>query len=227
MTKKIVAKKSASKNISGTTKKKLDLKRALKNHNRRVARANAAFENLSASEKRVAIARDVLAQIHSKRLTAQRGVYLNLDSSKSTTVTKNTELRDLLKSQKSCTGCALGSMFMCAVEKADKLKVNDLCYLDLAEGQSEELVPNDIEIDQDDTIKYLSKFFPKDQLLDIESAFEGDDFGGDCTDFLPEEMEDSSERMRLIMENIIAHKGKFDPSTSPVAGSYSTPGFVG
>lgn len=101
---------------------------------------------------------------------------------------------------------------------------------------------NDIE-------QYLCKFFSKDQLKLIELAFEGGDggynFDGtndqvDAVEFFSDLTVDgedgdyvsvsvkSEDRMRLVMQNIIANKGKFVPSKKPeVTVSFSMPGFKG
>jgi hypothetical protein len=100
-------------------------------------------------------------------------------------------------------------MFMCAVEKADKLKVSDL--QDVKDGS------DFADIEQEDVFAYMKKFFTVEQLEMIESAFEKN--GGACydecgEDFAPLE-EDPVERMKLVMQNIILNKGTFDPNLEP------------
>lgn len=198
------------------------LKKVVAKENRRVERANKAFEKMTPSQKRVQIARDVLAQLASKRLVATPGTWLSgkneSDLLKSTDFEKDTELQKVIGKTKQCTGCALGGMFMCAVERANKLKVGELSDDAQQSGN----------IEYDDVFKYMERFFSIDQLHDIESAFErgeGATSSEEGSEWLKEE-EDASERMRLIMENIVVNKGRFDVYQEPDR-HWTTPGFKG
>jgi hypothetical protein len=197
------------------------LKETVAKRNRRVTLDNKKFDKMSASEKRVQIARDVLAQLASKRLIATTGTWLagsdegNLFSRQD--VEKSPELQKVLSKTKECTGCALGGMFMCAVERADNLKIGDLSD----DTQSQ------LQIQTDDIFEYMEKFFSRGQLHMIESAFEqGDGHASDedAADWLSE-VDEASERMRLIMENIVVNKGKFVLENRPVQ-EWVTPGYA-
>lgn len=210
----------ATKKLSPKTKAALN--QVVAKENRRVVRDNKAFEKLSPAEKRVAIARDVLAQISLKRLIPTNGRWLSgkddndLFSAKDEK--KDLELQEILGKKRECKGCALGGMFMCAVELADKLKVSDLSS-DTREENS---------MQQEDVFAYMKKFFTLDQLNKIESAFEQGDGATEDSDgahWLSSEG-DASERMRLIMENIIVNKGKFNLDKEPER-AWVTPGFIG
>lgn len=208
------------------TKKKLSkkdiekIKDKVAKENRSVKRRNEQFSKLSPSEKRVQIAYDVLAQLRSKRLIATAGTWLSGDGESlydQSDVEKNVELQTVLKNREQCEGCALGGMFMCAVERHNKLKIGDL--------ES----PNAGEASEGDAIHYLRKFFSVDQLDEIEAAFEmgeGARSGSQAAIDFASEIDDDEERMRLIMENIIVNKGKFVPSKRPVQ-TWTTPGFLG
>lgn len=198
------------------------VKKSLEKESRRVAKANKSFEKLSTADKRVQIARDVLAQLASKRLIATPGTWLagsnegNLFSKKD--LEKNPDLQKILKNTEECTGCALGGMFMCAVERADELKLGDLSV------ESQDMK----QLQTEDVFEYMEKFFSRDQLDAIESAFEQGDGASndlDAEDWL-DGIEDAGERMRLIMENIVANKGEFRLDRSPVQ-VWTTPGYNG
>lgn len=198
------------------------LKKSVAKENRRIARSNKEFEKMSPSEKRVQIARDVLAQLAAKRLIATPGTWLagrgESDLFTHEESDNDQELQKVLAKTKQCTGCALGGMFMCAVERADKLKIQDLSSEALSTRQMQ----------TDDVFDYMKKFFSREQLEQIESAFEqGEGFAQtyDASDWL-EDVEEPSERMRLIMENIVANKGKFVLSKPPVK-TWTTPGYDG
>lgn len=204
------------------SKKDLEkIKDKVAKENRSIKRRNEQFAQLSPSEKRVQIARDVLAQLRSKRLIATSGTWLTGDSGdslyESADIEKNVELQTVLKNREQCEGCALGGMFMCAVERHNKLKIGDL--------ES----PTSGEAGEDDAIKYLRKFFSEEQLNEIEAAFEqgGGARSGSATAVnFAGDIDDEEERMRLIMENIIVNKGRFVPSKLPVQ-AWMTPGFQG
>jgi hypothetical protein len=216
--------KKTVKTVKKLTKKQLaEVAEDVKKENRRIARENAKFEKLTAKEKRVQIARDVLAQLALKRLVPTPGVWLNGKSGEGHNtlytekdINKDRQLQDVLKGRKTCTGCALGGMFMCAVERANELKISDLNDAD--EG-----------IDFDDAMNYLGRFFDGKQLEMIETAFERGDgatsAGDEALEFC-ENVEDASERMRLVMENIVVNGGKFVPTKRPKV-TYVTPGFTG
>lgn len=197
------------------------LKKSVAKENRRIARSNKEFEKMSPSEKRVQIARDVLAQLAAKRLIATPGIWLSGmrdNLLKSSDFVKDPELQKVLGKTKQCTGCALGGMFMCAVERANKLKVGELSNDSQKSGN----------IEFEDVFTYMEKFFSRNQLDQIESAFEKGEGASDvydANDWL-EEVDDASERMRLIMENIVANKGKFVLSKPPVK-TWTTPGYDG
>src|ERR1700722_17951755 len=123
---------SKTKQVSLTRKKLNEVRKQVRRSNESVRRQNKWFASLKPAEKRVAIARDVLAQLRLGKLKATVGIWLgnseNTDDSalllgNDAQKKQNMELQSVLNNIKSCDGCALGGLFMCAVKKADKLKV--------------------------------------------------------------------------------------------------------
>lgn len=213
--------------------KKQAVKKAVQAHNRRVDRDNAAFEKMSPAEKRVQIARDVIAQLNSKRLIAEAGLWLTADAGlfNEKDIKSDPEVKDLLSKVKECRGCALGGMFMCAVERANKLKFSQLECGKNFEPEYDDI--GDEAISMNDTFSYMKKFFTQHQLELIEAAFEqgvGVVYGrgtgpfNQAVDFA-NDIDDPSIRMRLIMENIIKNKGIFKPRQKPIC-VWQTPGFI-
>jgi hypothetical protein len=216
---------------------KKSVKKIVSQHNRQVSRTNKAFQALSPAEKRVYIARDVLAQIAMKKLVPTSGVWLTSDTELFTKndVAKDPELQDLLKKTKQCEGCAIGGMFMCAVQVADQLKISNLEGVKEFKDdvKFEDADPRfaflDSDIQQEDAFKYLRRFFSSNQLAMIETAFEKDGDAchtGDASANFVKQINDPSERMQLIMQNIIVNKGTFRPEKKPVQ-MWVTPGFIG
>lgn len=181
-----------------------------------VKKSNAKFKKMTAAEKRVQIAKDVIAQLDTKRLRAFEGVYVRGRGGSSNLKidpevflldeTLDTEVRDLLAPQ--CDVCAKGGLFVAAVDRFDKLKLgDDLCPIGNHGGCS-------------DPVEYLTGFFEYNQLELIEYAFErggaGDIVCGHEDMFKAAEkfgrkFRSDDARMRAIMKNVIKHNGTFKP----------------
>lgn len=177
--------------------------------NRQIAADNRAFARMTPAQKRVTIARDVLSQLQARRITAESGTYLR---TKNRVVVKKKDEGDdlgkLTRQIKTCNACAVGSLFLCAVERADKLKLGSADD-DAAMARRGPLESsfNDLDLDLH---RYLGKFFSAEQLAAIEGAFENGSVGGAACRML-EVVEDDGDRLRLIMENISRNRGRFDP----------------
>lgn len=203
-----------------------------------IKRRNAAFEKLSPAQKRVVVAKDVLAALNARQLIARSNVYLTIDRfapelQASPNYWELDAQSALLKGQVSCNVCAIGSIFVCAVERQDKITLNDFAG-SKKNGMSE----------------YLGDMFSAEQLDLMEAAFERtdeyvkskryrplDDYEyprcrsneeqaeleeaiafGDAyyyEDAVNEDDDvgafDADGCMRAIMENIIANDGEFRP----------------
>lgn len=187
----------------------------------RIKRANARFNKLTKAQKRVAIARDVLKQLDNKRIKATSGIYFK-GTARLPEISLETEVQNIIEKTPQCNACALGSMFVCAVNAANRLKVKDL--------YARSLSPMLVSFSYADIDKYLSRFFSNRQLSMIESAFEcsymrdfedvfyDNDWAADkerelaqrCIAFGRTERSDRK-RMVKIMKNIIKNNGEFVP----------------
>ena len=201
-----------------------------------IKRQNAWFASLTKPEKRVAIARDVLAQLKSGRLQPEHGAWLFSKvlahdefgpaavTMFSTTLAPNADLQGEILAMETCTGCALGGLFMCTLERSNNLTPKQLVDENL---HSENIVP------------YLEKYFSRAQLQLIEASFENGNSAIEsprdkkirqqarewdiavtgCLESLADESTESARtRMRLIMENIVVNNGTFKPKLLPVMG---------
>lgn len=186
-----------------------------------IRKRNAAFEKLPPEKKRVTIAKDVIKALNAKRITPKQNYYLQVGYADDGDVTNESDAQTaLLEGKLKCDVCALGSVFVCAVERMNKLKVGDLYN------------------DKYKMMDYLSGVFDSEQLDLIECAFErtrnhactelDDDEArraielgrkfetrtGNCGCGDPKctvKRPDSEACMRAIMENIIANGGTFIP----------------
>ena len=218
-------------------------KETLEERNARTRRQNEAFERLSAPKKRVSIAHDVLAQIDLNRIRVETGTYFESEVFKKQLfeimngeASSSKQLQTVFRKVETCTACALGSMFLCGVETANKLKIRETNLVRMSLLMSE------------DVYTYLSRFFSMEQLVVIESAFEHRNMlrehrrmskkfnylSGKALQSLELEVTDAvtfgnlesndTIRLQLIMRNIIANRGTFNPKDRPFNG-WVTPNY--
>lgn len=152
-----------------------------------MARTN--FDSLTKAEQRVVIAKDLIARLRAKNFIARSGTYLSAPLTDKELRNEEAEIRDVLKGKK-CKGCQIGGLFLCAVDRHNRLQ--------LSTGAMD---------DSNSMRRYLSKWFTKQQLFDVEEAFEG---GLPFMQWADRHNDD--ERMTLIAQNIIKNKGRFVPS---------------
>lgn len=99
------------------------------------------------------------------------------------------QLQEVLKSER-CRGCQIGGMFLCAIDRHNKLMVSQIRY----------------SLDNDTAMRnYLALWFSLREIDAMEQAFEGWRKYEKWADKVP----DSTKRMRLIAKNIIQNKGRF------------------
>lgn len=188
---------------------------------KRAARArNRRFEKKSLSEQRLAIARDVIEQIEAGDLTAASAYFASSDLSRfEDRIFRRESLGEVdasvvLPQVADCRVCGIGSLFKCAVENANSLPIKDLLHGDTRENE----------------VRYLRTWFSKEQLNLVEDFYErhtrwqdyhssytrvGARSGKPVGDSPIMAMEHDGTRLKMIMENIIANNGKFNPWRGP------------
>lgn len=180
---------------------------------------------MTKAEKRVAVAKDVLAQIKAKTLKAKSGVYV---SAKLTFVPKEGEdVQALLKEGKvkNCQACALGSAFLSYVRLYDGVKVErysqfgpETDYAVFKDGKYG--LTNKIIGDRPDDS--LGPLFGRPQMELIEQAFEArnPDWYADgdapeaqliAAEVFGKRYAKNEDRLVAIMRNIVRNKGTFKP----------------
>ena len=173
-------------------------KRRLKNLRDR----NRRFAKMPPDRQRIAIARDVLAQLDAKRFVA-RSTYLQILGgtppqpyngwTERYTDAENVDLSEVTACADKCQVCGIGSVFVAAVERADRLKLKKL---EVGSGG----MPR---VNRSQMITYLRPWFSHEQLDRIEDVFELHDCPRRWQILTPEN------RLRRIMENIIENSGEF------------------
>lgn len=168
-----------------------------------LAHKNAVFKQATPEQRRVIIAKDVLAWLKEKKLHATPGTYL---SSVDFTTVVDGEYKSLRVEEDrvdggGCSACALGGLFACMVENTGGLQ--DFWR----------------HSDQDRIRTKLAPYFDERQLAMIETAFEHCYFSGEGATSIDlnaayrfgEAFDAGARRMRAIMRNIIRNNGTFKP----------------
>lgn len=190
------------------TKKKV----TLKEYNKNVKKANIKFEGLTKPEKAVFIAKDVIRQINTHKITARSGAYIE-----SKTLPKGIWEKDIKANYsriQNCTVCAMGACVLAITKQVNKLKFEDINM-------------NFTRYSANPLRKMLSSVFSPTQLFLIEQAFEGTDSSNDRVgrymgakltytqidkcNLYKYKFQDQNERLKEIMKNIITNNGKFIP----------------
>lgn len=148
------------------------------------------FRKLTAAQKRVAIAKDVLKQISARRIKIQRGVFVLSRLDNETAVYNQASVRKL----KSCTACAVGAAIVCGMRLFNKVERSLI-----------------------DRPNALEEWFTPSQIQEIEWAFEcGNGYFSQRDRSHPavlfgERYSGPTERARAIFKNITTHNGEFVP----------------
>ena len=193
--------------------------------NEALRKSNAAFKKATKAEKRVMIAKDVLAQIKAKRYIAESGTWVDANWNIRGGIDEIHETDSVQKlfadrTIETCSVCALGGLFMSCTNLNNNTCVSDINY----GGEGTEIGER---IQDGDTLSNgLNKIFSKKQLQLIEVYFEkGDGWfgeGGYTGNYIGEDSRhveyfndaypDDDERLVEIMKNIVANDGTFVPS---------------
>jgi hypothetical protein len=168
-------------------------------------KAEAKFQAASPAEKRVLIAKDVLAQMATKRIRPIYGKWLDgmnvLDKYGNVDFSKQLD-QSIKDSSTGCSACAAGAIFACAVLRKDAITVGEAGYDDDGGGV----------YDGGNIWSYLRGIFPAEMLDRIETAFEMDGgaqhAGEKYASFKPG-IKSPNGRMKAIMQNIIKNRGEF------------------
>lgn len=171
---------------------------------------NEEFKKATKAQKRVMIAKDVLAQIKTKRYVAESGCWVqtNINATCEKDLKDEDSVQELFAEKKieSCNVCALGGLFMSCTNLNNNTTVQDL---------KNEFYIGDLVADDDKISNGLNRIFTQKQLILIETYFEGSEgyFKGDdekTVIFLANY--DDDERLEMIMQNIIDNNGTFKPN---------------
>lgn len=163
---------------------------------------NEDFSKMSKLEKRVVLAKDVIAQIEAKRYTARLGTYLDIRDKKVERYTEDSILDKTKIGEKNivCEVCAIGSLFVSNAILSNK-KLTD---------------------DDDKMLSSLRSIFSKKEMRTLEYLFEGRDIDDTFEAKTPANIKikkdilkyrvgkrGAEQRLVDIMQNIIDNNGNF------------------
>lgn len=163
------------------------------------AKSNMKFARMSPSQKRVEICKDVISMLalpSNQGPTIERGVYFNVNDE---AINGSSDLQTIAcDSPDSCTVCGIGAMFLAHVRKMDGITIEESNELD----------------DRWELVGEMIGYFPEEQLLQIECAFEGGEVNDSkvLSSFGKEwekSISDPKDRLRAICKNIITNEGTF------------------
>lgn len=173
---------------------------------------NAAFKAASKAEKRVLIAKDVLAQLKAGKYAADPGNWATVKAP-SSDIEKSTEVCTIIDDPRSeCSCCALGALMLSEIRLNDNLKVGKV--------DEDAIYNGEVQIDHNGAGDRLNRYFSDKQLRLMEIAFEQG--GGSCQARTEEEFraekkydddrhEDADARLVKIMKNVVKNGGTFKP----------------
>jgi len=183
--------------------------------------SNADFANMTAPEKRVIIAKDVIAALNAKRYAAKRKVYVEFMDPLS--FEASDQLDKVIKDKK-CDVCAIGAVFISAVDRFDNLKCEDVVIHTRSASTMEfhfEQFGDRLGINgitSSGIMNYMTDFFDRNQLRLMEAAFECENIA--CyldTQIINRAIEfgraesNIENRLIKIMQNVIENDGTFNP----------------
>lgn len=152
------------------------------------------FDALPIERQRVVIAQDLIERLNAKKFIAEARTYFEAPLNSRD---PDVQIRDAIAGVE-CRGCQIGGLFACAIDLHNALRIGDVQVF----GRIRNTVHDDSMRD------YLTPWFSRQTLAELEEAFEG------CGNFeeWANETPDDEGRMRLIAQNIIVNNGEFIPA---------------
>jgi hypothetical protein len=191
MAKKVLKKSTVARKVAVKAKPS-KAESLAKQVEREIAKREAIFKKASPTQKRVLIAKDVIAQINAKKIKPESGTFVSVEKVKGfmssteaeertgawnfamnrlcTSEGSDADVRQLYldNTLQQCSCCALGGMFMSCTLYNNNTTVADL------EHASNDISEVLLEETDEKLSNGLNKFFSVAQLKLIEQTFEGD-----------------------------------------------------
>lgn len=210
-----MSKNNAKAEIASVEQQILRLQRTKK----AIQKANENFQKMKPEEKRIAIAKDVIAQLKAKRYKARTGQYLTVKPSKNSMPSNNKEqlIGVLCDVDTKCNCCARAAIFASAVSNFNNYKFKEASEYRFESFFADSVYDKQFDFSSEDIEGTERKYFNPKQIEMIETCFEMDEeFSYSLTEQIAsaavaygKSMGNAEKRMIGIMENIIKNKGEF------------------
>ena len=172
-----------------------------------------AYEDQTKAERRVTLAKDVLAQLAAARFKARRQVYFRVNLTKDERENANGSLKEILP-EKVCTVCAKGAVFAAHVLRNNEFRIGRL----VDESDSGEAACR--YLGGGECVRQVSDAFDAITLAELECAFEGIDEDGNWmnshmlgydeskrwSSLFPRKL-GAEARLTALMNNLVRNKG--------------------
>jgi len=179
------------------------------NLQKEINRRNKLWKSATKAERKILVAKDVLAQIKKGKFVAKSQMWAGIPISEEESEKETLDTQKVLLNAKKCECCAIGSvMLSCIAFKNSHQSKRGLQYLG-SYAMIRKVYLEDIPED----LSTLKGVFSKKEIREMEMAFEcgaGANIPDDIRERKISQMyEDMSDKTRLIkiMENVIEHGG--------------------
>jgi len=163
------------------------------------------WNSMSAAKRRVAVAKDVLAQLAARKIEVVEGRYLELPDEVLPDLESSAQLHECLPKMDRCLVCARGAAFLSSVRLFNKTRFDDVAaHPDLAASQGS------LRLFGTRQAGMIEAAFELAYSASAETAALGRDTFLACREF-GEQFDEPVDRLRAIMRNIIENGGTFRP----------------
>lgn len=181
-----------------------------------INRNNKIWANASKRERRVLLARDVIAQINAEKIIPMQGTWASSADGRQLVAGGGSVQKAIISGEiPKCDCCAVGGLMLSAIKYCNNINIEEgECYIGFMFTSN--ITPNSQHVD-DAATRLLYEVFDPRTVRAIETAYEmGNgqfiDMSYMCLDSeYPKNLRllESEDRMIAIMENIIENKGIF------------------
>lgn len=168
------------------------------------------WEEMTRSERKVAVAKDVKAHILAKSFKVTPGTYLGVNKDVEELPNSQLQAQCLLSAKKDkCEACARGAMMLCKVAKWNNWDGSFAWYIDdWRTADALEDAFNKEELDLIECFFERSCEFMGDEYSDVDEESFIEEYGASPLKWGPNKPDD---RLLCIMQSIIDHGGDFKP----------------
>lgn len=170
---------------------------------------NAAFKKMSQVEKKIAIAKDVIALIKAEVLNAEKGYKYETFYKEMIEYTPDSQVQSVLNDRietVKCDVCAIGAVALAKIRIG-----NDCTKEDLGANESDNLIDNVSDIFDEAEMRLMEVMFESVGMTDEAEEMVEEVYGDDTlwqAEAFHQSYKDDNARLIAIMQNIIDNEGE-------------------